>query len=79
MTFGKINIEKSLVARRDTAESKTDDRGQLTILISHSLERSLAKLVYDSWQCHRERYLNNRNNIIQQHLRSHNATSAEED
>ena len=23
-------------------------------------------------------YLNNRNNIIQQHLRSHNATSAEE-
>ena len=32
----------------------------------------------DSWQCHRERCLNNRNNIIQQHLRSHNATSAEE-
>ena len=29
MTFGTINIEKSLVARRDTAESKTDDRGQL--------------------------------------------------
>ena len=31
MTFGTINIEKSLVARRDTAESKTDDRGQLTV------------------------------------------------
>ena len=29
MTFGTINIEKLLVTRRNTAESRTDDRGQL--------------------------------------------------
>ena len=49
MTFGTINIEKSLVARRNTAESKTDDRGQLIVGNSYlaSLEPSLAELVYD--------------------------------
>jgi hypothetical protein len=31
MTFGTINIEKLLVARRNTAESKTDDRGQVIV------------------------------------------------
>ena len=43
MTFGTINIEKSLVAQRDTAESKTDDRGQLTIIIVDNLKKGNKK------------------------------------
>ena len=107
MTFGKINIEKSLVARRDTAESKTDDRGQLMGANNNvNGEESQQQKQHNSTTCalaqHHERrgerimvivalgilavlgtakplerFLNS-NNLIQQHVRSHNTTSAEE-
>ena len=107
MIFGTINIETSLGARRNTAESRTDDREQLMGANNNvNGEESQQQKQHNSTTCalaqHHERrgervmvvvalgilavlgtakpfgrFLNS-NNFIQQHVRSHNTTSAEE-